>query len=222
MAVLPTTGLVPETIDLGLDSSKKGLNLTGSGSIGNTRSTTNSSRFNSILDVSGPGIANKKSVITDTAGGGLKNNADSNSGVDVLPPAGNTETIVFASVKDFYEFRSDANFLQKENGVFVLPTSVLKEFYNSKERFILQVDTVRYLKVGNILQSQDGLMKGEIVEIIAPNKVYAVWIKVENEPKPLKILEYRKRNKWSILKKPLGPSSGLNPIREGNSVRISL
>jgi hypothetical protein len=207
LGVLPSTGFNPITIDAGLDTSKKGFVLAGNGSIGGGVVTTqNNSNVNAVLGTAGGSVVNRGFNLTDNLG--TRNNAESNSGVNSLPPAGNTEKIVLGSVKVFNVIKSTTNYLQKVNNVFVLPASSLKEFYNTKEQFKLQVDTIRYLAVGDMLESEDGLMKGEIVKITAPNSVFAVWIKIENEPTPLPIAVYREKIKWNIIKKTASGGSG--------------
>ena len=205
LGVLPSVGFSPVTIDAGLNSSNKGV-LAGSGSsIGLSRATQNTVNVNAALGTAGGSVANKRSNISDILG--TKNNAESNSGINVLPPAGNTEKVVIGSVNKFAVIKYKTNYLVTVNNQLVLPASALKEFYNTKEQFRLQVDTIKYLSVGDILESEDGFMKGDIIKVETPNIVTATWLKIENEPTPIVASTYKSKIKWNITKKSTGSGS---------------
>ena len=205
LGVLPSVGVTPSTLDGGLNSSNKGVLAGGNSTIGLSRANQNTSNINATLGTAGGSVANKQSFISDVLGS--KNNAESNTGTTTLPPAGNTEKVVLGFVKSFNVIKFKTKYTVTVNNQLVLPASALKEFYNTKEQFLLQVDTIKYLAIGDIVESEDGLMRGEVIKVETPNSVTATWLKIENEPTPLAISTYQKKIKWNITKKSSGSGS---------------
>ena len=194
LGVLPSVGFSPLTIDAGLNFSNKGI-LVGGGFGTGVPIVNNNSGVNAILGTSGSTVANRRSFISDSLG--TRNGAESNSGVTVLPPAGNTEKIVKGKVKNWVEDYGDADIRWKQFFDFVfIPTGKLEDIkidmwgnpekdfdrmfnyflaINKKQVVELQVESTYYLSVGDFLVSKDGRVKIQIFYLGTPGVVRGIY-----------------------------------------------
>ena len=106
----------------------------------------------------------------------MNNNAESNSGSLSNPPSGNTEKVVIGKIRDWIVGTDDeSRFFQV--GRFSNTAFLINAAVNARQRCELQVDTIRYLSVGDILVSKDGYVNVQITSLTSPNKVVALWLK---------------------------------------------
>ena len=158
LAVLPTNGLSPITIDSGLNFSQKGFQLAGSGSstLGTnaSRNTTTNTVLNTLI---AGGTTNNRNIGVVSDNLGVKNNAESNTGSGNDPLAGNTDKIVYGKILDWdNQTRTEKAFKQlgggKTESYYLMTPSTFN--YGRVKRLEIQVDTSRSLAVGDIIQSQ--------------------------------------------------------------------
>ena len=204
LGVLPSVGFSPLTIDAGLNFSNKGI-LVGGGFGTGVPIVNNNSGVNAILGTSGSTVANKRSFISDSLG--TRNGAESNSGVTVLPPAGNTEKIVKGKVKTWSDILGDMHtawhqfftlFAKSTTNIATYETwdyidynrrydqsEIDKYNYrafnyilarNKREIIELQVESIYYLSVGDLLVSNDEHVKIEITYLSSPGRVRGIYI----------------------------------------------
>jgi hypothetical protein len=204
LGVLPSVGFSPLTIDAGLNFSNKGP-LVGGGFGTGVPIVNNNSGVNAILGTSGSSVANKRSFISDSLG--TRNGAGSNSGVTVLPPAGNTEKIVKGKVKTWSDILGDTHTAwQQYFSLFSKSTTNIRtyeswDFFNYDRRLAkseidkynyrafdyirarnkgeiieLQVESIYYLSVGDLLVSKDEHVKIEITYLSSPGRVRGIYI----------------------------------------------
>lgn len=158
LAVLPTTGVTPITIDSGLNTSQTGFVLAGSGSstLGTnaSRNTTTNNVLNTLI---GGGTTNNRNtgVVTDNLG--VRNNAESNTGSGNDPLAGNTDKVVYGKILDWNNhittektFKALGN--NKYESYFLMTPSTFN--YGRVSKVEIQVDTTRNLAVGDIILSE--------------------------------------------------------------------
>jgi hypothetical protein len=243
---LPSTGFNPITIDAGLDTSKKGFQLAGSGSsvgtnansnvnatvnrlIGGTTNTASGNNNFSDPQYNLTPIARERNRI-------VRNNTESNSGTNTNPPSENTDKIVYGKVIDWdSQVRNELTFKNLSNGTtesfYKFTPFTYDGFKTNNRRIEIQVDTVNYLKVGDIIISQltekmeylsinqpvnldIKYIKIEIKNIISPNIVQGVYLRPEYDGLPLnqylnvKTNPYEQRHKWDIIKKANSGSGG--------------
>ena len=246
LGVLPSTGFNPITIDAGLDTSKKGFQLAGSGSsvgtnansnvnatvnrlIGGTTNTASGNNNFSDPQYNLTPIARERNRI-------VRNNTESNSGTNTNPPSENTDKIVYGKVIDWdSQVRNELTFKNLSNGTtesfYKFTPFTYDGFKTNNRRIEIQVDTVNYLKVGDIIISQltekmeylsinqpvnldIKYIKIEIKNIISPNIVQGVYLRPEYDGLPLnqylnvKTNPYEQRHKWDIIKKANSGSGG--------------
>ena len=246
LGVLPSTGFNPITIDAGLDTSKKGFQLAGSGSsvgtnansnvnatvnrlIGGTTNTASGNNNFSDPQYNLTPIARERNRI-------VRNNTESNSGTNTNPPSENTDKIVYGKVIDWdSQVRNELTFKNLSNGTtesfYKFTPFTYDGFKTNNRRIEIQVDTINYLKVGDIIISQltekmeylsinqpvnldIKYIKIEIKNIISPNIVQGVYLRPEYDGLPLnqylnvKTNPYEQRHKWDIIKKAVPGGTG--------------
>jgi hypothetical protein len=246
LGVLPSTGFNPITIDAGLDTSKKGFQLAGSGSSVGTNANSN---VNATLNRLIGGTTNTASgnnnfsdpqynltPIARERNRNVRNNTGSNSGTGTNPPSENTDKIVYGKVIDWdSQVRNELTFKNLSNGTtesfYKFTPFTYDGFKTNNRRVIVQVDTIQYLVVGDIIYSQltekgQSLLSGgnntfdiryvkiEIKNIIAPNLVEGVYLMTDtggigsNRFLNIKTNPYEQRHKWDIIKKAVPGGTG--------------
>jgi hypothetical protein len=257
LGVLPSTGFNPITIDAGLDTSKKGFQLAGSGSTVGTNTNSNvNATVNSLIGGT-TNTASRNNNFTDPQynltpiarerNRNVRNNTGSNSGTGNNPPSGNTDKIVYGKVIDWdSQVRNELTFKNLSNGTtesfYKFTPFTYDGFKRNNRRVIVQVDTIQYLAVGNIIYSEltekgRSILRGsndtfdiryvkiEIKNLIAPNLVEGVYLRTEtggigSDPfLEIKTNPYEQRHKWDIIKK---ANQGIIGGGGGSGTRIPL
>ncbi len=239
LGVLPSTGFNPITIDAGLDTSKKGFQLAGSGSAVGTNANSNVNATVNRLIGGATNTATGNNNFTDPQynltpiarerNRNINNNTGSNSGTGTNPPSGNTDKIVYGKVIDWdNQVRNELTYKNLANGTtesfYKFTPFTYDGFKKNNRRVIVQVDTIQYLVVGDIIYSQltekgQSLLSGgnntfdiryvkiEIKNLIAPNLVEGVYLITDtggigsNPFLNIKTNPYEQRHKWDIIKK---------------------